>query len=185
MKSLRTLLAGIIGSAMIVSVMAEDDRPQRPDPSVIKDQISAQLKERIAAAIAKAKEIREKNQERRQERRKDLKERLGDRLGQVIKNDPKLTDLRNDFQANRDQFMDIYKQLLENLKTAQEAEEGVDAAKEVISASRQGWREFKRDSRVVIVERLQAIKQEVKNKRDEQLDEAAEDARDDQEESQE
>ena len=182
MKIKYMLFVAAIGIALATpeSLQAQaKPKPVKPDVGDVKDDAKEGGKERPKFDVAKIKERLKAAFDKRKKKRGDAKKegnkvggkkdrKGGGAFGKLVRDDEKIKELREAFQAAaKDQHQKV-KDLHGQLKDA--SDEDKDGLREQLKGLRKDWFENMKGNREEVRARLKEIREEFKNKRDEVID---------------
>ncbi len=182
MKIKYMLFVAAIGIALATpeSMQAQaKPKPVKPDVGDVKDDAKEGGKERPKFDAAKIKERLKVAFDKRKKKRGDAKKegnkvggkkdrKGGGAFGKLVRDDEKIKELREAFQAAaKDQHQKV-KDLHGQLKDA--SDEDKDGLREQLQGLRKDWFENMKGNREEVRARLKEIREEFKNKRDEVID---------------
>ena len=176
MKIKTLLIVSAIGIALATpeSLQAQaKPKPGKPDVGDVKEG----GKERPKIDIAKIKERLKAAFEKRKKDQGDAKKKghkikgkggKGGAFGKLVRDDEKVKELREAFQAAAKEQHEKVKDLHKQLKDA--SDEDKDGLREQLKGLRTDWVESMKGNREEVRARLKEIREEFKNKRDEVID---------------
>ncbi|MBT4624117.1 MAG: hypothetical protein HOB97_08735 [Verrucomicrobia bacterium] len=184
MKIKTLLIVSAIGIALATpeSLQAQaKPKPAKPDVGDVKDDAKEGGKERPKFDAAKIKEIKDRLKtafEKRKKDRGDAKKdghkvkgkggKKGEAFGKLVRDDEKIKELRELFNAAAKEQHEKIKGLHKQLKDA--SDEDKDGLREQLKGLRSDWVEGMKGNREEVRARLKEIREEFKNKRDEVID---------------
>ncbi|MGB1788279.1 MAG: hypothetical protein ACPHP2_02860 [Limisphaerales bacterium] len=175
MKLKSLLIAGAVAAAFMAPEYATArPKPHKPKPDLTdkkddaKDDAKEGGKERLKAAF-----------EKRKKHHKDAKRKghkikhQGRAFGKLVRDDDKIKELREAFEAAAKEHHEKVKGLHKQLKDA--SDEDKEGLREQLKNLRKDWFEGMKGNREEVRERIKEIREEFKNKRDDVIDANEED----------
>ena len=185
MKLKSLLIAGAVAAAMAPEYATARPKPHKPKPDLTdkKDGAKENAKEggkerpkvdreKIKVRLKAAFEKRKKHQKYAKRKGHKIKHR-GRAFGKLVRDDDKIKELREAFEAAAKEHHEKVKGLHKQLKDA--SDEDKEGLREQLKNLRKDWFEGMKGNREEVRERIKEIREEFKNKRDDVIDANEED----------